>query len=341
MTLGSARRRTIASCLFVAAVAAVAAAREAEAQEQPKTESVTTGPEYGAGGFHRAMLGSSYRALWTTPVDAARCSTSRRRAAAGSRPCGAWAASRRTAWRSRATTAAATPSAASTRTRRTSCPRSCTTPSSRSSCGTRWRRSTRRARWSPTSSSKAAGVPTVPIRLVVMPDDPGARRVPRRLRGSASAPSRSTRPPRRRSTPATRAPSRSSTTWRSTRSSPRARTTGSRVREFLRARLFDVFISDFDRHRKQWRWAKAAGRPALAPDPRGPRPGLRPLRGPARPHGRAATCRRCATFGRKYDRIFGLTYNGREQDRWLLPELPREAWHEVARGAAGGRSPTR
>src|SRR5512141_1203463 len=28
------------------------------------------------------------------------------------------------------------------------------------------------------------------------------------------------------------------------------------VREFLRARLFDVFISDFDRHRKQWRWAR-------------------------------------------------------------------------------------
>ena len=28
------------------------------------------------------------------------------------------------------------------------------------------------------------------------------------------------------------------------------------IREYLRARLFDVFISDFDRHRKQWRWMR-------------------------------------------------------------------------------------
>ena len=46
------------------------------------------------------------------------------------------------------------------------------------------------------------------------------------------------------------------------------------------------------------------------------------------------------TFGPSYDRILGLTYNGREQDRWLLPELSREAWREVAEELKG-RSPTR
>jgi len=63
MTHGSAFRRTFPSFLLAGTIAAAAAA-----QDQPKTERVTTGPEYSAGGFHRAMLGSSYRDLWTTPV---------------------------------------------------------------------------------------------------------------------------------------------------------------------------------------------------------------------------------------------------------------------------------
>src|SRR5262245_6946910 len=64
MTLASVARRSIPSCLLAATIAAAAAA-----QDQPKTEKVTTGAEYSAGGFHRAMLGSSYRDLWTTPVE--------------------------------------------------------------------------------------------------------------------------------------------------------------------------------------------------------------------------------------------------------------------------------
>ena len=46
----------------------------------------------------------------------------------------------------------------------------------------------------------------------------------------------------------------------------------------LRARLVDIFMGDWDRHRKQWRWAKLPGEPALDADPRGPRPGLLALR---------------------------------------------------------------
>ena len=146
MTLGSARRRTIASCLFVAAVSsALAAARTAEAQEQPKTERVTTGPEYGAGGFHRAMLGSSYRDLWTTPDELPVLDLSKE-GGGGLKPVRRVGGQQTRAWRSWATTDAPTPFAAWRRTRRTSCRRSCTTPSSRACCATRWRRSTRRAR---------------------------------------------------------------------------------------------------------------------------------------------------------------------------------------------------
>jgi len=48
----------------------LAAAAVAAPQEKPRTEPVTPGADYAAGGFHRAMLGSSYRDLWTTPIDA-------------------------------------------------------------------------------------------------------------------------------------------------------------------------------------------------------------------------------------------------------------------------------
>ena len=39
------------------------------------------------------------------------------------------------------------------------------------------------------------------------------------------------------------------------------------ARAFLNARLLDVFMGDWDRHRRQWRWARLPDRPALQPLP--------------------------------------------------------------------------
>ena len=52
------------------------------------------------------------------------------------------------------------------------------------------------------------------------------------------------------------------------------------ARQFLLARLTDVFLGDWDRHADQWRWARVSGpgRGALASDSAGPGPGVRPLR---------------------------------------------------------------
>ena len=101
------------------------------------------------------------------------------------------------------------------------------------------------------------------------------------------------------------------------------------LREYLRARLFDVFISDFDRHRKQWRWMRQPGDALWHPIPEDRDQAF------ARYDGFivrlvARLVPQVRDFGGKYDRIFGLTYNGREQDRWLLVGLPREAWHAEA-----------
>lgn len=109
---------------------------------------------------------------------------------------------------------------------------------------------------------------------------------------------------------------------------------------FLRARLFDVWIGDRDRHRGQWRWARFDG---------------------ARPHGwtpiaedrdfafsrfdgvlfalaRGATVQspvfeagELLTFGPRYQSVVGSTWGGRELDRRFLPGLAPALWDSVTR----------
>jgi hypothetical protein len=99
---------------------------------------------------------------------------------------------------------------------------------------------------------------------------------------------------------------------------------------FLRARLFDVLIGDFDRHRKQWRWARLPGDPRWKPIPED--------RDMAFVRYDGAGIRAASlyfpilqNFGPKYSSISGLTLHGWEQDRWLLPALSWEQWDAIAR----------
>ena len=101
------------------------------------------------------------------------------------------------------------------------------------------------------------------------------------------------------------------------------------ARAYLKARLFDLLIGDWDRHRDQWRWARFEGRPGWQPIPDdrdqafSRYEGL--VLGIARPR---------APFLQSYDGNYpgmnGLTWNGREQDRQLLAGLERQAFAEVA-----------
>jgi len=99
---------------------------------------------------------------------------------------------------------------------------------------------------------------------------------------------------------------------------------------FLRARLFDILIGDFDRHRKQWRWAKLPNDPRWKPIPED--------RDMAFVRYDGAGIRAASlyfpilqNFGPKYPAISGLTLHGWEQDRWLLPALSWEQWDAIAR----------
>jgi hypothetical protein len=97
----------------------------------------------------------------------------------------------------------------------------------------------------------------------------------------------------------------------------------------LRARLMDVFMGDWDRHRKQWRWAKFPGSPLWKPVPEDRDQAFSRYEGlvPDRGRGRDP---RFQKLRPKYAGIGGLTYNGWEQDRRLLIALTRDDFRNTA-----------
>lgn len=101
--------------------------------------------------------------------------------------------------------------------------------------------------------------------------------------------------------------------------------------EFLRARLVDAFVGDWDRHPDQWRWAGFERGDGLAfvPVPRdrdwaltrldGLLPGLYRF---VLPH--------YIGFDAEYPPAFNLTWSGRALDRRILPVLSWPEWEAVA-----------
>ena len=113
-----------------------------------------------------------------------------------------------------------------------------------------------------------------------------------------------------------------------------SRSTADRVdaRAFLKARLFDVMIGDWDRHRDQWRWIRFGD---SVPRMWQPVPldrdqafakydGL--LLGLAR-----QVAPQLTNFGPDYPGMVGATWNGRDLDRRFLVGLEEPVWDSVAR----------
>ncbi len=100
---------------------------------------------------------------------------------------------------------------------------------------------------------------------------------------------------------------------------------------FLEARLIDIYVGDWDRHRGQWRWGNIG-------------PGDPPS-WEAFPEDRDQAFARydgvvflmagklapqLTRFGKKYPAILGAAWNGRDLDRWLLPRIEKPVWDSVA-----------
>ncbi len=106
-------------------------------------------------------------------------------------------------------------------------------------------------------------------------------------------------------------------------------------RNFARARLFDMVIGDWDRHKDQWRWAEFDVTPGkyYRPVPRdrdfaffkfdGFIPSLIKKSGDLR-------FRRFTNFEKLYSDVLGLNYNGAAMDRRFTSSLSRGDWLEIA-----------
>ena len=107
-------------------------------------------------------------------------------------------------------------------------------------------------------------------------------------------------------------------------------------RELLLARLTDVFLGDWDRHRDQWRWALLGDESGdhWLPIPRDRDQAF--VRFDGLLLGLVRTqIPQLVNFGPKYSPIVGATWNGRDLDRRLLTDLERPAWDSVARVLQG------
>ncbi len=101
------------------------------------------------------------------------------------------------------------------------------------------------------------------------------------------------------------------------------------VRAFLRARLMNLFVGDWDRHYEQWRWALLPDEAGYQPIPEDPDQAFSDYGGEMLRLARWRTPR----LLRFQDEIAGMTgavFNGRDVDRWLLAGLDRREFIDMA-----------
>jgi hypothetical protein len=115
--------------------------------------------------------------------------------------------------------------------------------------------------------------------------------------------------------------------WKRLRESPAVRADS---RAYLKARLVDQLVGDWDRHRNQWRWARVAGKERWQPIPEDRDQAFVRFEGAAitliRP-----TLPLLVKFGEDYSELEGLTFDGWDVDKRILADLDRSAWDEAAR----------
>lgn len=104
-------------------------------------------------------------------------------------------------------------------------------------------------------------------------------------------------------------------------------------RTFLRARVLDRFVENYDRHQAQWRWARLPGNPLWQPLSEDPDMAFVRNEGILFDSMRNRAPR-FVKFGPKFHRrLEGSTQNGSELDRWLLSDLDRASFEAVVRDA--------
>jgi hypothetical protein len=102
-------------------------------------------------------------------------------------------------------------------------------------------------------------------------------------------------------------------------------------RAFLRARILDLFVENYDRRQGQWRWMRIPGRPLWEPLPEDPDMAFVRHNGIVVASMRARQPRLLEFTDRFPSNLEGPTSNGAEVDRWLLADLDAAAFDQIAR----------
>ncbi len=105
-------------------------------------------------------------------------------------------------------------------------------------------------------------------------------------------------------------------------------------RAFLKARLFDLVVGNWDRHQGQWRWARVPGQPLWEPLPEDADQAFTRYEGKAMGAVRSVVPRFMRYSGEYPKRMEGLTTNNYDVTRWLLADVEWPVFEEVARELA-------
>ena len=99
---------------------------------------------------------------------------------------------------------------------------------------------------------------------------------------------------------------------------------------FLRYRIADLWMGNWDRHSKQWRWANLPGKDRWRPIPEDPDQVFVDFQGVLLWLARWQFPK-LVSFGDKISAMEGMTFNGADIDRWVLTDLDRSAFQRAAR----------
>jgi hypothetical protein len=105
-------------------------------------------------------------------------------------------------------------------------------------------------------------------------------------------------------------------------------------RAFLKARLFDLVVGNWDRHQGQWRWARIPARPLWVPLPEDADQAFTRYEGKFMGAARLVAPRFMRYSGEYPKRMEGLTTNNYDVTRWLLADVEWPTFEEVARELA-------
>jgi hypothetical protein len=99
---------------------------------------------------------------------------------------------------------------------------------------------------------------------------------------------------------------------------------------FLKARLLDIYVGDWDRHPKQWKWARfeKEGRKVWYPIPLDRDQAFVRIDGLI-PWVSTMAITQFESFDRKFPNIYGLTFSGTNLDRRLLVGMDKHLWDSV------------